>query len=248
MEIFSNLGLTNYWNPHHIQINLIIILNLLGSGLLGMILGYERIFQGRAAGMRTYSLVCMASCGLTVFTGYASLWFGGDNAGRFDISDPTRVIQGIVTGVGFLGAGVIMKEGLSISGLSTAASIWLCSAIGVLVGVGFYGAAIALTFFAVSSMLLVSMFESMLPQKKVLHIQMLVLPNTLDEASLEHLLSGQGYHMSPYSLSIQRKEHHEDWHFIIHANPKTQVKLTELARLFDSQGQISQFTLTPVRN
>ena len=99
-----------------------------------MLLGSERAYQGRAAGMRTYGLVCMASCALTVFSGYSHFWWGSHLPAGL-APDPTRVIQGIVSGIGFLGAGVIMKDGFTISGLSTAASIWMCSAIGILIGV-----------------------------------------------------------------------------------------------------------------
>jgi putative Mg2+ transporter-C (MgtC) family protein len=86
--------------------------------------------------MRTYGLVCMAAAALTVIAGYPTFWFGGQ-VNSYLAGDPTRVIQGIVTGIGFLGAGVIMRDGLNISGLTTAASIWTCSAIGIMVGVGF---------------------------------------------------------------------------------------------------------------
>ena len=72
-----------------------------------------------------------------MIAGYPNYWYGGIAAISPGV-DPTRVIQGIVTGIGFLGAGVIMKEGFNISGLSTAASIWTSSAIGVMMGVGFY--------------------------------------------------------------------------------------------------------------
>ena len=67
-------------------------------------------------------------------------------AAAWCVADPTRIIQGIVTGIGFLGAGVIMREGFNISGLTTAASIWTSSVIGILVGVGFYLAAMGLAF------------------------------------------------------------------------------------------------------
>ena len=131
--------LQHYWSGAFLAANAFIGLNLVGALLLGMLVGYERSYNGRAAGMRTYGLVCMAATALTVFIGHASLWYGGTAA---DVqADPTRVVQGVVTGVGFLCAGVIMRDGLSISGLTTAASIWAASAIGVLLGVGFYAAA-----------------------------------------------------------------------------------------------------------
>lgn len=135
MNIFSAEFLLSYWNQPMVETNLIIFLNLLGALLLGLTVGYERAYHGRAAGMRTYGLVCMASCALTVVSGYPNFWFGGNHAlVAATMIDPTRIIQGIVTGIGFLGAGIIMKDGMNISGLTTAASIWASSAIGVLVG------------------------------------------------------------------------------------------------------------------
>ena len=69
--------LQHYWSAPFLAANAFIGLNLLGALLLGMLVGYERSYNGRAAGMRTYGLVCMASTALTVFVGLASLWYGG---------------------------------------------------------------------------------------------------------------------------------------------------------------------------
>ena len=121
--------LFSYWSVTQIEVNVMILMNILGALILGMAVGYERSFHGRAAGMRTYGLVCMASAAITIIVGYPQYWFGGLQP-LVSTADPTRVIQGVVTGIGFLGAGVIMKEGLNISGLTTAASIWASSAIG----------------------------------------------------------------------------------------------------------------------
>src|SRR5689334_17356708 len=93
-----------YWTTSELATNGIILLNLLGALALGLLVGYERSYHGRAAGMRTYGLVCMASTGLVVICGYPAHWFGG-HMGEMVGTDPTRVIQGVVTGVGFLGAG-----------------------------------------------------------------------------------------------------------------------------------------------
>ena len=143
----SNELLAAYWSAPSITTNALILLHLAGALALGLLVGYERAYHGRAAGMRTYGLVCMASAALTILAGYPELWYGG-HGGVLAPVDPTRIIQGVVTGIGFLGAGVIMREGFNISGLTTAASIWASSAIGILVGVGFYLAAMGLAFFA----------------------------------------------------------------------------------------------------
>ena len=160
--------LQHYWSGAFLAANAFIGLNLVGALLLGMLVGYERSYNGRAAGMRTYGLVCMASTALTVFVGQASFWYGG-SAGAV-LADPTRVVQGVVTGIGFLGAGVIMKDGLSISGLTTAASIWAASAIGVLLGVGFYAAALLLALLCMASMSMLHRLEARLPGRSTLEV------------------------------------------------------------------------------
>ena len=152
--------LEHYWSGAFLAANGFVALNLLGALLLGMLVGYERSYNGRAAGMRTYGLVCMASTALTVFVGQAGFWYGG-TAGNAGV-DPTRVVQGVVTGVGFLCAGVIMKDGLSISGLTTAASIWAASAVGVLLGVGFYPAALLMAVLCMLSMSMLQLLEATL--------------------------------------------------------------------------------------
>ncbi|HRE18490.1 MAG TPA: MgtC/SapB family protein, partial [Rhodocyclaceae bacterium] len=170
MPLLTPDTLHAYWSAGELATNVLIILNMLGALALGLLVGYERAYHGRAAGMRTYGLVCMASAGLTVISGYPNFWFGG---AEFQVTpDPTRVIQGIVTGVGFLGAGVIMKEGFNISGLTTAASIWAASVIGMMVGVGFYAAAIVLAVLCAVCMLWVYKLENWLPSRPAIAISM----------------------------------------------------------------------------
>ena len=99
----------------------------LGSALAaGSLIGIERTFHGRPAGFRTHALVCVASALLMLVTTYQWNWLGSAPQEIIRI-DPTRIAQGIMTGIGFLGAGVIFKEGLTVRGLPTAASIWMTS-------------------------------------------------------------------------------------------------------------------------
>jgi putative Mg2+ transporter-C (MgtC) family protein len=114
---------------------------VLGALVIGAAIGFERTFHGRPAGFRTHALVCVASALLMLVTVYQSHWMTETPIDAIRI-DPTRMAQGIMTGTGFLGAGVIFKEGLTVRGLTTAASIWVTAAIGILVGIGFWFAAI----------------------------------------------------------------------------------------------------------
>src|SRR5215203_1504704 len=116
---------------------LIVIARVAAAVAIGAAIGFERTFHGRPAGFRTHALVCVASALLMLVTVYQSDWMTAIPLDSIR-TDPTRVAQGIMTGIGFLGAGVIFKEGLTVRGLTTAASIWTTAAIGILVGIGFY--------------------------------------------------------------------------------------------------------------
>src|SRR5437763_6303041 len=135
---------------------LVILGRVLLALLLGGLIGMERTIHGRAAGFRTHALVCLASALLMMAAVYQGRWMSTDVIGTVTI-DPTRTAQGIMTGIGFLGAGVIFKEGLTIRGLTTSASIWVTAAIGILVGIGFYIPALVGT---VATILVLSAFRA----------------------------------------------------------------------------------------
>nr|WP_061535243.1 MgtC/SapB family protein [Collimonas arenae] len=242
-------SLAAYWSAPEVAANVLIFFNLLGALFLGMLIGYERAYHGRAAGMRTYGLVCMASAGLTVFVGYPALWYGG-HVGLSLNPDPTRVVQGVVTGIGFLGAGVIMKEGLNIRGLTTAASIWAASAIGILVGVGFYIAAISLTLLSATCMVWVAKLENWLPSRAgvaiLVEFEKGFVPH---EDALRELAIQHGYEIVKDSLSISSHDRHAKWHFIAVAlDSKKGTSVSELARMMNSYEAVENFELTHCRN
>jgi len=114
----------------------LIIGRLLLAVAAGGLIGLERSFHGRAAGFRTHTLVCTASALLVLLTDHI-LGGQGQVHGEAVRLDPLRTVQGIMTGIGFLGAGVILKDQASIRGLTTAASIWITAAIGIAIGFGF---------------------------------------------------------------------------------------------------------------
>ncbi len=161
---FFDVG--SYW-----FVDLLLVAKIFGAALLGIMIGYERSYHGRAAGMRTYALVSMASAMLLMIHGWPLLWFGAERAANLT-DDATRVIQGIVTGIGFLGAGVILKDGFSIRGLSTSASIWLTSVVGILVGIGFYVAAIAATLLTMAIMSEFRFLEELLPHQVLVRLEL----------------------------------------------------------------------------
>ena len=108
---------------------------------LGGVIGFERELRDREAGFRTHILVCVGSALFTIVSAYGFREFltGGDQVIR---ADPTRIAAQIVTGIGFLGAGAIIRQGLSVRGLTTAATLWVAAAIGIAAGAGYYAGAV----------------------------------------------------------------------------------------------------------
>jgi putative Mg2+ transporter-C (MgtC) family protein len=112
--------------------------------LLGSVLGLNRELHGKAAGLRTHALVCLGAAVATLLgLGPSSGW------ATIDPNAITRVVQGILTGVGFLGAGVILRDPMGhVTGLTTAATIWICAVLGIVCGLGYWsllGAAVVIT-------------------------------------------------------------------------------------------------------
>jgi len=116
--------------------------------ILGGIVGLERESHGRPAGFRTHILVSVGSALLMVVSAYA-----------FPEGDPGRIAAQVVSGIGFLGAGTIMREGANIRGLTTAASLWTVAGIGLTVGAGFYFAAVLGTILVVLTLVVLNQLE-----------------------------------------------------------------------------------------
>jgi putative Mg2+ transporter-C (MgtC) family protein len=241
-------SLAPYWSGSILAANGFIGLNLIGALLLGMLVGYERSYQGRAAGMRTYGLVCMASTALTLFAGFAPLWYGGQGAQA--LVDPTRVVQGVVTGIGFLCAGVIMKDGLSIRGLTSAASIWAVSAVGVLLGVGFYTAALLLALLCALSMSLLQNLEMRLPGRATLDMTLTFRPGirpNLEEVA--QVAQARGYRMLRESVTISFADNQCVWRFGAVAMERSRaLSPALLADELSTFEGLAKFSITPVRN
>ena len=242
--------LSAYWSHAELATNAVILLNLLGALALGLMVGYERSYHGRAAGMRTYGLVCMASAALTVIGGYPAHWFGGHVSQYLVNSDPTRIVQGIVTGIGFLGAGVIMREGFNISGLTTAASIWASSVIGVMVGVGFYLGAIGLAILCAGSMVFLTRVEAWLPSRHAIAITMRFKAGYMpQEPALRAMALQRGYEIAGGSLMIGSDGGQQEWRFVaIALSKRSGAPMAVLSAELAAFDGIHSFQLSHARN
>ncbi len=182
-----------------------IFVHLLAAMTAGGLIGLERRYNGHAAGFRTHTLVSMASSVLMLVVIYQKEWFPPSLIEDARI-DPTRMAQGIMTGIGFLGAGVIMKSGLSVQGLTTAASIWITSAIGILAGVGFYSAAAIVTVLTLGTLSVFRLIESILPS--LIYAQCSISferQASMSEKDLRDLFSSQGFDVMKLSYASTRK-------------------------------------------
>ena len=179
-----------------------ITIHLLGAFLAGGLIGIERSFHGRPAGFRTHTLVCVTSSLLMLVTLYQWTWLPGVPLDTVK-TDPTRMAQGIMTGIGFLGAGVIYKEGATVRGLTTAASIWLTAAIGILFGIGFYFPAILATAFSLGILAVFRWFEARMPCTDIRLSSYSVPPHkTMPEKDLRDLLSQHGFSIANMAYRI----------------------------------------------
>ncbi len=194
------MAVNSIWSNEYGEMALHLVIALAAGGIIGL----ERSYHGRPAGFRTHALVCVASTVLMILTVYHIKWFEASFLERVTI-DPTRMAQGIMTGIGFLGAGVIMKEGLTVRGLTTAASIWITAAIGILIGVGFYfpaGIATAMTLIVLS---VFRWIERKMPIEFYANLTVGFLRNAaLPEAELRAMVEGKGFAVANTTASRAR--------------------------------------------
>lgn len=242
-------NLLEYWTGQVGTANLLVVANLLGALCLGLLVGYERTYRGRAAGMRTYGLVCMASAAVIVVAGYPAQWYGGHVVGQ-SASDVSHVIQGVLTGIGFLCAGVIMRDGFTITGLTTAASIWVVATIGIVVGVGFYLAAITLAGLAMFCMMAITQLETRLPARQSVSVQLHFVPGVCPSEHLVHeTLERCGYELNPGSIAIDMKDHRIEWRFVATAFDRhSGLSVAKVARVLENFPGVESWHLAPARN
>jgi putative Mg2+ transporter-C (MgtC) family protein len=166
----------------------------------GAVIGTERSFHGRAAGFRTHALVGLASSILMIVATSQARWFPDVAGVRVD---PTRMAQGIMTGIGFLGAGVIFKEGLTVRGLTTAASIWTTAAIGVLMGIGLYLPGAVATVLALGILSVFRQIELRFPTHMYArHALRFDRGAVMPEADVRRLLHDHGFKVSHFSYQL----------------------------------------------
>ena len=225
------------------QESLIIIGRVAGALAIGAMIGFERTFHGRPAGFRTHSLVCIASAILMIVTVYQNQWMTmmTNDAIR---TDPTRMAQGIMTGIGFLGAGVIFKEGLTVRGLTTAASIWVTAAIGILVGIGFWFAAIVGATATLIVLALFRFIEARLPSEFYAHhLLRFERERVIGENDLRALIAKHGFSIA--NLSSRLMEGGQQFEYRMTIKSRDRAAAEALSRYLRGLPEVLEFRITP---
>ena len=188
---------------------------LLLSLLFGGAIGLERSYHGRPAGFRTHALVCLSTCLLMLVSAFESAWVSPSAIARTTI-DPTRMAQGIMTGIGFLGAGAIIKEGLTVRGLTTAASIWITAAIGVLIGIGFYFPAVLALALTLGTLSVFRYLEQKLPAQFYAQFIVRFAQNArMPEPAMRELIARHGFTIANLSYRLDRTDDFFEYRMVI---------------------------------
>lgn len=221
----------------------IIIVRVAGALAIGAAIGFERTFHGRPAGFRTHSLVCIASAILMIVTVYQTRWMTlvEHDAIR---TDPTRMAQGIMTGIGFLGAGVIFKEGLTVRGLTTAASIWVTAAIGILVGIGFWFAAVVGAAATLIVLSLFRMVEARLPREFYAHHMLRFhRDRVMNETDVHKMIGQHGFTIA--NLSSRLSEGGQQFEYRMTIKSQDRANADRLSQHLRSLTEVIEFRITP---
>lgn len=174
-------------------------IKILISFILGSIIGIERQSRRQSAGMRTISLICMASTSAMIL----SIWIPQTYAGMFN-GDPGRLAAQVLTGVGFLGAGAIIQSKGNVRGLTTAATIWLVSIIGLCVGAGLYIPAITLTLFSLFILFSMDRYEKKKMMGGDIKTLIVIIDNCeVDVDQITNLLKKRSIYI--FDISIENK-------------------------------------------
>jgi putative Mg2+ transporter-C (MgtC) family protein len=140
----------------------IIALRLGVATLAGLVLGLEREWQGRDAGLRTHAMVALSSAMITI----SALSLSEDLHARGDESDPLRVVQGLAQAIGFIAGGLIFVRGGDVRNMTTASSLWMAAAIGIAAGIGQFALVLIASFLALALLIAIGAIERMLPRKE----------------------------------------------------------------------------------
>ena len=183
-----------------------VVLRLLAAALAGALVGLDRGTRGRTAGLRTTILVCLAAAGAMI---EANLMLGvdGKTSSSFTMMEALRFPLGILTGIGFIGAGAILRRGGAVRGVTTAATMWLVTVIGLVIGGGYYGLGTALVILAILVLSVLIYLERALPRDRIAQLTVETAKEGGIEDDLRQSILKAGYKITLFSLDIRDVRH-----------------------------------------
>ena len=205
-----------------------IILSVILAGAIGL----EREIHGRMAGLRTHVMVCLGATSLILAAEFSQTFYSGAAPVVFN---PDRVTAGIITGIGFLGAGAIMREENLVRGLTTAGCIWFVAALGIVIGKQFYALAVCITVAALIILILFRYIENWLPVLSYRKINIAVSLENYEEvgANCLKIFSTAGIEVTDKKLLLDQKlnEAQINYNLMIKAGENYQGMLREIFQI-----------------
>ncbi len=199
-----------------------IIIRLFLGAVIGGIIGFEREVHGRAAGFRTQLIVCVAAVLIMIVSeNYYHYLHNLNDSLRID---PARISAGALIGIGFLGAGVIIKSGFAVRGLTTAASIWIVSAIGLAIGGGLYLEAILTALITILALMVLRGLEKKI---NTLRFKNIVISSSAGENVEEQVLAifaKKGFHVHAVDYEKKCDSGQLTWHFTVSVRDKNAIR------------------------
>ncbi|MBQ8476609.1 MAG: MgtC/SapB family protein [Candidatus Gastranaerophilales bacterium] len=217
------------FNIENIWIDLVIIFRILLAIVLAFIPGMERELTGKFAGLRTHILVCVGACVFTILSLYG-FQFSIHAQGVMVQDDPARIAAQVITGIGFIGAGTVMRHGTSVSGITTAATLWVCAAIGMSCGCGQYVTAIVASCATLIVLISIRALEkNILAKKKISYtVYEITLSASMNECGdIENIFENNFHKIFKYNKKLIN---HEELRFGVLVS--TKKSLNDLNEMF----------------
>lgn len=212
------------------------LLRLTASLVCGFTLGLERKMRQHTVGIRTLTLLSVSSCMLSILSYHMA------STGIIK-GDPTRIAAAIVTGVGFLGAGAIVNQGLNIRGLTSAAITFTSAALGVTCGAGLYMPAATVLLFCIITLFLITKIESKIfPSEKRKMLEIIVNNNNFDEAAIKKVITDCGISIHEYDIDYSFEENKTRLTYTVHS-PDSLNASNFISKISQIQG-ITKVTLS----